>query len=313
VITRYVPEGGEIVALIPSENKKNDNKMHWGKFLLSGYPRVKLGQKTFGNNWNYPVKPVPIFQKAYIKYTDPPYSSQYSTSLPIFTTRQISLGAIKKLSQSLTSSFVPPTESHPSYVPFIVEQEVIPPAARKEFYKNHKKLASHVFDTKGYYFTDIDYPANLIARPSTVTKEMPIVPINSPVVFTTPEPQSSYQTYEDESPSETLLKDDEENEAMPPPSLSDDEPDTDFLPEQTDNVPSSSQNTYDIDEGVSFEDATVGSTFNISTSFQANIQEEIYSRNLKKDDEDLVDATMQSTNNFQDRNMDYVLNYWWND
>ena len=315
VITRYVPEGGEIVALIPSENKKNDNKMHWGKLLLSGYPRVKLGQKTFGNNWNYPVKPVPIFQKAYIKYTDPPYSSQYSTSLPIFATRQISLGAIKKLSQSLTSSFVPPTESHPLYVPFIVEQEVIPPAARKEFYKNHKKLASQVFDTKGYYFTDIDYPANLIARPSTVTKEMPIVPVNSPVVFTIPEPQSSYQTYEDESPSEILLKDDEENEAMPPPSLSDDEPDTDLLPEQTENVPSSSQKTDDIDEGVLLEDETFGSNFGPSTSSQPNEQEREFSQHLFEDFEDLRSSTTQPIDEpmldiFSKRNTDYTRHYW---
>lgn len=329
-ITRYVPEGSEIIALIPSKNNKNGNTVHWAKFLIAGIPRVKLEQNRFGNFWNYPVKCVPIYQERFLNIKDYPNVSDYSTSLPIFGTRNISLGTIEKLTEESKRNIPSPNESHGDYISVLSPNELNFNPTQKELQANHDSFTFYISEMEAFLNTTKEFPANLVIRSPVVKKHMAVVMDPSMTYISQiPQPSSSVDgatldippSLEDDvdvddvpyyEPSVDLV-DDVDNEVSVPSSSSSSLP----LPEES-NVQPDDSRFDNLDAGIILELAMFGSTFDSEKDKHpsASLQDDSQIETIEIEDYDSIKRSAPEVTEesllydfFDSRSADYVANY----
>lgn len=323
-ITRYIPAGDEIVVLIPAENNKNGNKIHWSKFLLASIPRVKLGQTSFGSFWDYPVKPIPILQKIHINDNEAPNPSRYSTSLPLFATRKIPLGVTKKLIEKSKTPVSSPSESHNEYIPVSLYDDLIPSSDRKSFYKIHKSFTALIGDMDASLDNTKEFPANLVIRPAIVQKHAPVIIFSpspkyetqhvlfSPITIVADHPlgddadECQYDDYAQYDIPSTLSDDTDE---IQPSSSSSSSEDT--------GIQSTDPDLDSLDAGIELELATFGSTFtsNEKTTRPLSLQDDAGIMPIELEDYDsMYNSVLETTDEslfesiFSNRTFDYTAN-----
>jgi hypothetical protein len=334
VATKYIPQGAEIIALIPGSNEKNGNQVNWRKFLISGLPSLKLPVDVFGNTWDYPIKPVPIYAPITAEDNRSPSSNAYNTSLPVFTVRQIALGNVLKLQEALNA----PSTSSTQQIPVMNHPEYRDPllhyldAHNHEISNDYSNFLVEVANFDELYTRTREYPGNLVTRPSIVPSNFPIKRMIDLSSVSEPPQEQSYPDYDvfeeekstpdDSDEKEEEKKEEEEGE----PEVRDDEEQRKPSEEQTslvdDQTPSESEDLVipgeefilEIESVADFTEVSLPSSSSSSSSSMD--PEQNFSRLLLEDQEYLSSSTVESTNGssfserFNHRTEDYLRNYW---
>jgi hypothetical protein len=303
VATKYIPQGAEIIALIPRSNEKNNNVVDWRKFLMSGYPALKLPVDVFGNTWNHPIKAVPVHQSILYHEKEMPYTNNYGSSLPVYGVRQIALGNILRLQEmAKQQASQVPTVNHLEYKnPFLQQSEDI---YGQDLVRDHDSLFDQIYAFDELYAKKQEYPTNLVLRPPVVPRGLAIVPM-PPIV----EPPQE-QFYTDYGEIEEIQDDEgpqvsQEEESVP---LVDDQP----MPEPEEVTVPSEEFTVEIESAA--ETSTIAASSLVALSYTN--PEQNFSQTLLEDQEYLFSSTTEPTRGessfgerFSHRTEDYLRNY----